>query len=150
MAKERVIIYRREGETAFLNVDVDVRSAKPLDPLVEALGDSVSLHYIGRQSGVYWAHFAPYSPKSAEAAVRTLAHLIRRLPRPAQRLWAGARERVFDIGIQAGYRPHSAEHLLSADAVKEVARLGGTLKITVYAVEEGGASIKARGRPTKR
>jgi hypothetical protein len=149
VAKARVIIYRREGETAFLNVDVDVRSAKPLEPLVEALGDSVSLHYIGRHGGAYWAHFAPYSPKSADAAVRTLAHLIRRLPGPARRLWAGARERVFDIGIQSGYRPHSAEHLLSADAVKEIAQLGGTLKITVYAVEEG-ASIKARGRPTKR
>jgi len=150
MAKARLIVYRHEGETAFLNVDVDVRSAKRLEPLVEALGGSVSLHYIGRQGTTYWAHFAPYSPMSADAAVLEIARLIRRLPRPARRLWDGARERVFDIGIQGGYRPHSSEHLLSTEALEQVTQLGGTLKITIYGADAGGTSIKARGRPRER
>lgn len=63
MAK-RLIVYVREGETAFLNVDVDVRSRTPLDALAQGLGRQVSLHYLGRYDGHYWLHFSTYSPHS--------------------------------------------------------------------------------------
>jgi hypothetical protein len=152
VSMRRTIVYRREGETAFLNVDVDVRSRKPLEPLVAAFTDKVSLHYIGRQGRKYWAHFAPYSPKSPEAAIRALAAMVGRLPGAARRLWDGADERVFDIGIQAGLRPHNGEYQLSDASVALIARLGGSIKVTVYAAEIPAApSLRGgRGRPTMR
>jgi hypothetical protein len=144
-------VVRREGESAFLNVDVDVRSRKPLDPLVAALDGKCSVHYLGRHSRRYWAHFAPYSPKSAEEAIKFLSRTLGALPTTARRLWSNADERVFDVGIQAGLRPHPSEFLLSEAAVASIVRLGGSVRVTVYAARRPStaSSRGGRGRPTK-
>ena len=145
------VVNRTESDFAFLNVDVDVRSRKPLDPFVAALGGKCSVHYMGRHSRRYWAHFAPYSPKSAEAAIQFLGRTLGGLPTTARRLWFGADERVFDIGFQAGVRPHSSEFLLSEAAMATIVRLRGSVRVTVYPARSPGAASSrgGRGRPTK-
>jgi hypothetical protein len=130
-----VIVYVPERETAFLNVDVDVLSATPLERLVAALGRSVSVHYVGREGRRYGAHFALYGPRTADSAIRRLVRKIEKLPRPARKLWDTARRRVFNIGLQSGVRPHSQEFEVTGDAVEAVSRVGGSITITVYAVE---------------
>ena len=103
MPRSKTIIYLRDDETGFLNVDVDVFSKVALEPLAAALGDRVSLHYVGRvRRGPFQRHFALYSPKNADAAIRGLVKLIRSLPSSPLRLWNNASRRVFDVGFQGG------------------------------------------------
>jgi len=86
-AISREIVYLRDDEVGFLNVDVDVFSKTPLDPLTAALGKPVLVNYVGREGRRYSAHFSLYDPSSADAAIRRLARLIMKLPTPARRLW---------------------------------------------------------------
>jgi hypothetical protein len=133
--KGHVIVYVPEGETAFLNVDVDVLSATPLERLVAALGRSVSVHYVGREGRGYGAHFALYGPRTADSAIRRLVKKIEKLPRPARKLWDTARHRVFNIGLQSGLRPYSQEFQVTSAAVEAMSRVGGSIAITVSATE---------------
>jgi hypothetical protein len=57
--RSKTIIYLRDDETGFLNVDVGVFAKVPLEPLAVALDDRVSLHYVGRvRRGLFQLHFA--------------------------------------------------------------------------------------------
>jgi hypothetical protein len=78
-------------------------------------------------------------------AIRRLTKFIDALPRAARKAWDGAKTRVFDVGFQGGIRPHSAEHDLSADAVAAVARLRGSIRVTLYVAP----GVEARGRTTR-
>jgi hypothetical protein len=132
----REIIYVRDGETAFLNVDLDIVSARPLEPLVTAFGKKVFVLYVGGQGGHYQANLevAAYI-RTADSVIRRLAKLIEGLPKPARRMWDQARSKTFNIGIQSGFEPFSREFLISGAAVDAVARVGGSIVITVYAAE---------------
>jgi hypothetical protein len=110
-------VYLTHDETAFLNVDVDVFAKYPLEPLAAALGDDVSLHYVGRVGrGLFQLHFALYSPKNADSAIRGLAKVIGSLPRSSRHLWNNASRRVFDLGFQGGFEPYSREFDITEEA----------------------------------
>ena len=133
MAKGKTIVYITDDETAFLNVDVDVFAKYPLEPLAAALGDDVSLHYVGRVGRrLFQLHFALYSPKNSDSAIRGLAKVIGSLPRSSRRLWNNASRRVFDLGFQGGSKPYSREFDISQETVAEIAALRGTVKVTIY------------------
>jgi len=133
MPRSKTLVYLTDDETGFLNVDVDVFSKVALEPLAAALGDRVSLHYVGRAGrGPFQLHFALYSPKNADAAIRGLVKLIQSLPSSPLRLWNNASRRVFDVGFQGGFRPHSSEFDISRESVAAVAALGGSIKVTLY------------------
>jgi hypothetical protein len=133
VAKSKTIVYLTDDKTAFLNVDVDVFAKYPLEPLAAALGDDVSLHYVGRVGrGLFQLHVALYSPKNADSAIRGLAKVIGSLPRSSRRLWNNAWRRVFDLGFQSGFKPHSREFDITEEAVAAIAALGGTMKVTIY------------------
>lgn len=137
-------VYR---ETTFLNVDVDVLSATPLEPLAAALGRKVSLHYVGREGRHYGAHFSLYNPGAPDRAVRTLTALIESFPKPARRCWNGARQRVFNIGVQAGVEPRSHETLIGSAAVEAISRIGGSVTFTIYATDVAAASVPLARTP---
>jgi hypothetical protein len=134
----------REGETSFLNVDLDVWSRRPLEPLVEALGKRIIVHHVGREGRRHGAHvsFSGFG-QSADALTRALARLVEKLPEPARTLWDGATAREFNVGIQAGLTPFSHEIRITAETLEMVARLGGTVVVTTYAPEQ--PSMKANG-----
>jgi hypothetical protein len=133
MAKGKTIVYITDDETAFLNVDVDVFAKYPLEPLAAGLGDDVSLHYVGRGGrGLFQLHFALYSPKNADSAIRGLTKVIGSLPRSSRRLWNNASRRVFNLGFQGGFKPYSREFDITEKAVAAIAALGGTVKVTIY------------------
>ena len=138
----------REGESAFLNVDVDVLSRAPLERMVAGLGSEVSIHHVGPEGRRHGAHFSLYAPRNADRAVRRLAKLIGDLPRPARRLWNEAQHRVFNVGFQGGHRPHSLETEISAEALAAVARLGASIAVTIYAAE--GESPKRNRKAAQR
>ena len=151
MAKSKTIIYLEEDETAFLNVDVDVFSKSPLEPLATALANKLSVQYIGRVGrGLFQLHFAPYQAKSANSAVKRIVEVIDSLPSPPRRLWNTAQRRVFDAGFQGGRRPHCREFELDQEVVAAVARVGGSMRITIYPAPAIEASARTSPQNTSK
>jgi hypothetical protein len=56
--------------TQYLNVDLDIYSSKKLDPLVEALGESVAVLYVGKTTRLPLASHFPQRPRVRPNAVR--------------------------------------------------------------------------------
>ena len=122
--------------TTFLNVDLDVNSRSNLQPLVAGLGRRILVLHAGRRGRTYSAHFElAWAPKSADAAVRGFAALIRSLPKPERRLWDRATVRDFNIGVQAATQPHYYEIRLAQETVKIVSALKARIVVTIYAAE---------------
>ena len=57
-----------------------------------------------------------------------------RLPKKTKVIWNRA-DKQFDIGIQAGFQPDSLEWILKPAMVKEAAKMGAQVRITVYGVD---------------
>lgn len=137
--------------THFCNVDLDIFSRARLEPLVAAFGDSVFVHYVGPERGMFGAHVAlPSYGQSADTLTRDLCRLVARLPPGARRLWNRAKRREFNVGVEAGWEPHSHEIHLEESTIEWVARLGGSIVITTYAPEvaptKARPTARARGR----
>jgi hypothetical protein len=128
-------------DTDFLNVDVDVWSKVPLDRVVRALANKVSVHYVGRERRLFSAHFALASSHghTPDYLVTHLATLLLGLNVAERRLWQGALRRHFDLGIQAGHRPFDHQVALSPGSLRLVARLEASIVVTTYAAPEHSA-----------
>jgi hypothetical protein len=133
--------------TMFLNVDLDIVSRAPLEPLVAALGKAVVVHYVGKEGRRYTAHVALSSwNRTADGVIRDLIRRVERLPRPARRLWDAATSREFNIGIQAEATPFSHELRLEAGTVQMLAEVGGMIGITTYSPEVPAPKAARRTR----
>ena len=140
-------------EMHFMNVDLDVLSRSPLEPLAQAFGKAVTVLYVGPEGRRYGAHFelADSFQKDADALVQGFVDLVHGLHPSVLKLWNGARSRDFNIGIQSAPKPNCHELRLSAKTVAAVARVRGSVVITTYApVPEPSAEMAriARRRPT--
>jgi hypothetical protein len=72
--------------------------------------------------------------KNVEEAAQELLHHIRRLRGDARRCWTQARQRVFDIGVQAGGPGRAFEEVqLQAATLGRIAAVGAQVQVTVYA-----------------
>jgi hypothetical protein len=138
--------------TTFLNVDLDIASRVSLEPLVKAFGAKVFVHHVGKSKGKYWARVSRSSYRqTVDKLTQELCALVKALPTGARKLWDEALSREFNIGIQAGLWPHSAEIRIREGTVALVALLGGTIAITTYApVLEAGETVGMRSKPRNR
>jgi hypothetical protein len=127
-----------ERPTHFLNVDLDVWSRTPLDPIVDAFGDRVFVLHVGKWRRRYSAHceLAGYRKNpSADLLIVRLVQLVKRLPKPLRQLWNSAYAREFNIGIEAARKSSVFELRLRPETLSEVAAIGGRIVVTVYAPE---------------
>jgi hypothetical protein len=132
----------------FMNVDLDVFSRSPLEPLAAAFGNRVAVLYVGREGALFGGHFelADSYKKDADGLVRGFVDLVLALPPRARKLWNGAKSRDFNIGIQSALKPRCHELRLSAETLEAVARVRGSVVITTYAPapEASGGAVKMR------
>jgi hypothetical protein len=139
-----------EDKTHFLNVDLDVFSRASLDPIVESFGERVVVLYAGRRGRGYSAHFeladSGLSDQQPDMLISRLVRLIKRLPRPARRLWNQADAREFNIGIEAAARSSVFEVRLQPETLAAVAAIGGQVVVTVYAPQPMPAPRGRAGR----
>jgi hypothetical protein len=148
-----------EGEdTQVLNVDLDVLSRMPLEPLAEAFGAKVLVLHVGRWGRRYGAHFEMADSgyqSDADRLIQRLAALVRKLPRQAKTLWRSAQSREFNVGIQAGRKAPVFELRLQQKTFDAVAAVGGRIVITVYAPDRQPVETRRRrlrggaGHPTR-
>jgi hypothetical protein len=128
--------------THFLNVDLDIYSKYDLQPLVTALGKKIIVLFVGRVKRTYQAHLeVTRLTGDADSTIRAFCSLIRSLPHPERQLWDSAKQREFNVGIQAGPNPYSTEFELENQTVKSAAELNARIVFTIYAPEKPGLVI---------
>ena len=138
-----------ETRTHYLNVDLDVSSRSRLEPLAEAFGPRLTVLYVGGKGKRHEAHFELSGGRLGANANETMLGLVRvieRLPPDAQRHWAQASVREFNIGVQAAAEPHAFEVRLSPNAVSAAARVGAGIVLTVYAPQRTQAAARPIGK----
>lgn len=123
------------SSSSFLNVDLDIRSRESLEPLLKEWGERARIPDAKPPDKARWILVNVLSqPKTAEAAIHALLRLVNKLPKAGRYAWNNASSRIFDIGIQAGIAPHPFEEVhLSPSTLRELARLKGSILVTVYA-----------------
>ena len=128
--------YNRVRMTGFLNVDLDIYSSTPLEPLAAAFGRAALPLYVGREGRYYAAHLELAGwPRTPDHAIRRFVALIDKLPRPARRIWNQARIREFNIGIQGGVSPDTYLAHLDPETLRLVVGVGARIGVTVYGSE---------------
>jgi len=118
---------------SFLNVDLEIFSRSPIEPLVAAFGRKVQALYMGLEFGLHKAVLETTGrPKSPDLCILRFCRLIQSLPAREQTLWNSAKARTFDIGVQAPMRGRLYWSLISAKAVRAAAEVNARIAMSVY------------------
>jgi hypothetical protein len=133
--------------THFLNVDLEIGSRGKLDVLAASLSPRLIELYRGKIGQLDRAHYeiSAMTP-TADVTIRALVRVLQKLPPAARRVWNSARVRDFNIGIQAGATPRSAELAIEPKTLQAITALGGRIVITVYAPELTTAAARSPAR----
>jgi hypothetical protein len=129
----------------YLNTDLEVRSSKRLDVLIEALGDRVFVQHharVGREWLLSLSHRDSGLDRSAERTIARWIELLRTLRGQARTALRDARA-VASIGVDEGKAPHTTVRI-EAGTTATLARLGVGIEVVVY-----GRSMQRRGKPTR-
>ena len=117
----------------FLNVDLDVKSTVDPAPLRAALEKRLhSMHAPDRDGRRYWIRMTlARQPTDPADAILGFSKVLSKLPPKAKAVWAHATKEL-DVGIQSGTELRSAEWVLDPKTVEAAARLGASIRLTVY------------------
>jgi hypothetical protein len=125
----------------FCNVDLDVHASVSSDAEFAQLIDGLApvAYHMERPPGqaTFELNEQPVEPGSA---ILEFVRQIEALPPAAREFWNAATRRVFDIGFESGQEPHCpfhANYRLSPEVLGAVARVGGEIGITMYALDDG-------------
>jgi hypothetical protein len=140
-----------KSRTRLLNVDIDVKSVAEPEPLIKALGWPVLCQRVGKVGRAHWVRFMlSRQPASPADAILGFAKLVTKLPDDHRAIWEKAQSKEFDIGIESGFEPFSAEWVLERRVIEVIAELGARLRITVYAPDvPGAAGASPKSAPPK-
>jgi len=130
----------------FLNVDVEVYSLRPLDPLAAALEEAAHILFVGKNGSRYLAAIELAGSgwqRTPDAIIMGLTQVIKALPEPARHLWNTASERRFDIGCDSPSGPRALALALKPTTVAAIAEVNGTIAITIYPRVENKAQDAA-------
>jgi hypothetical protein len=86
---------------------------------------------------VFQAGACEVSHDEPESEIAAMLAAVEALDPPARAAWAGCSQRVFDLGYDCGTRPFSVRNDLSAGTLARLAATGGSLRITLYALDPG-------------
>jgi hypothetical protein len=121
---------------AYLNTDLDLRSATRLGSLAEALEAKgmVVLHCEQQESGDWHARLETDAQHQApEQNLQAILAIIEGLPTHLREVWAACTRRDFSVGYDCGGEPQAVEHGLGNDTLRRIAAAGAGLTITLYA-----------------
>ncbi len=138
MSREQAKSSSSDEETHVLNVDLDILSDAPLEPLVSALGERVDVLHVGRWGHRYAARLEVSGSgyrADANRLIKRLVALVESLPEDTRMLWDRARRREFNVGIEAAVRSPRFEWQIDPMVLEAVQRVEGRLVVTIYAPE---------------
>jgi hypothetical protein len=121
------------NEPQFRNVDLEVSSASELQWLVEELGEDVVNLYCGSARGHFLATFETATVHGdPDTLIGHFCNLVENLPGERRRSWDETFLKVFNIGFDGGHGPSAYQSDLRPDTLAAVARIGASLRITIY------------------
>src|SRR5262249_49352125 len=102
---------------------------------------------IGKVGRAHWVRLIlARQPSTPAHAILRFTKLVAKLSSRIRAIWVNAVSKEFDIGIQAGFEPSSAEWILKTNVVDALARLGTHVRITVYPPNSKNSHRLARKR----
>lgn len=121
-------------EARFLNIDLDLESTEDLSLIVSEFGNDVIVMRYETENGLSSASFEiARDMNGADSIFTEYFRLVDCLSDAARHAWDACGKRVFDLGFSGGTEPHAIHELLREETLQELARLGGSIAITVYA-----------------
>ena len=124
-----------EMDIRFLNIDLEVESSEDLQPLIDDLGEDVSVLYQGENgSGFNFVSFEvkPSGAKDVDGIVASFCLFIENLTPEARQIWDNCHTRKFDAGFQSGSSPRSYQSEIRADTIKRVSEIVASIVVTIY------------------
>ena len=117
----------------YLNTDLDLEC----DIRPERLADELSaqglyVHISPRVNGVFLLMGEGPNDSEPELNILRLLDAIERLSEDARQLWLRCTKREFNIGFDCGDEPRAFNQGISHDALQRMAKLGVSLRITLY------------------
>jgi hypothetical protein len=135
---------------SYINVDLEVRSRANLAPLVAVLEGPLDSLYAGRLPGGHLATFETAGVQiPPDRAIRRMVDAISALRGPARALWDGARDRVFDVGLERDQGRGIVAFGLKRETIELAAKVGARIAFTVYEPERRPRVRKPRVPPRK-
>lgn len=139
------------NDASYLNVDLEVRSRSNLAPLVEAFEGTLLSLFSRRVPGGYLATFETLGVEvPPDFAIRRMVGAVEALTGPARTLWAGARDRVFDVGLERDEGPGMVTFGVKRQTVELAAKVGARIAFTVYERERPRRGRKRRDEAGKK
>jgi hypothetical protein len=130
----------------FLNIELEVISTNDLSDLAKGMGGMFVPNYCGRRGehGDYllsgsiiltnWNYEKNCNP-DAEAIGEGLCSLIENLRPTEKSLWDSAKDRAFDVGLEANLDRKVVVDLFHSQTLARIAKLGARLVVSVYTLE---------------
>jgi hypothetical protein len=119
----------------FLNVDLLIRSAQSLNPLLESLGDAVLVLHSDPTPDQHFVNLelADNQDANADRTIVQFCDLIEAFPDLVRQIWDTATTKVFDAGYAVEPTDESwVMSELETATLDRLAKVGGSLRMTVY------------------
>jgi hypothetical protein len=131
----------------FCNVDLEMVFAKEPKVLLRELGRKVMVLYSGAHpKGHFVALEVSLLTKDAHQTMRRWLKLLGALSPAARREFEKASSRVFDLGFEVSTEQQPVQIELPKEQLAELAKLGASYVVTLYAAEEELPVVKIRKR----
>ena len=137
----------------FVNVDLEVASARSIKPLLDEIGESVFAFFPGGEIGdgkqanleimVFkrkrkWIYQSFDDEKNliggADVLISAFCYLIENLSPKSRQIWNNCRRKEFDIGFEGGNTKKSYRTLIRAETIKRCGEIGASISITIYPI----------------
>jgi hypothetical protein len=133
----------RPDSPRYLNSDLELASSGDLRDLAAALTSrGMLVLHVGPAAGGGWraAFETGMQYDEPESNIDAVLTVVESLDSRARAMWTGCSEREINIGYQCGAGPWASEHGLSNGLLERIARLGASLRITLYPKHDGPGS----------
>lgn len=122
---------------SFINLDVALKASHSLAPIAEYLGKSVSLLSSDFFADDFYLCMEPILDENiafdAHHCTEYMLNLLEQLPIPCKDLLDSCSSRVFDYGIDSGFKDSTRLTIdLTASQLARMAELDIAVKVTVY------------------
>lgn len=119
----------------FLNVDLEIESSQDLQPLIDDLGEDVSVLHHGKNGRKF--NFVSFELKTAgkrdvDEIILSFCLFIKNLSPGAKLIWDKCHSKRLDAGFQSGAFPGAYQTEIRADTIAQVAEIGASIVITIY------------------
>lgn len=126
--------------TKFLNIELEVRAVRVLEPLLQSFSEEFLVNYCDEiEPGKFFlsgAHACGGLPGSCpDEAASKLCDLIEGLSGIAKELWDTADDRVMDVGLDANLDRNVIIDLFSPETMARIARLNSRIAVSVYTLD---------------